>query len=622
MPIAIGVVGAWMQVCAAFAVALEPIAAPAEDLRLGHPPPKLEPVDQTYLLRFARRVLLWRLREQRYDPPFVPPVLAELNCRVSISLRRQGRLLAAADSEPLPVLEACRAAAEVALNTARQVRPFTEADLDGLTIEIELIGPRERVGDGFDSPAGLARSFEPGLHGVAVRFDDEEILVRPSQILSNEPLCYRGLTVTHDCDRYLAAIEDFHSKLGLTRDPPDRDPASVLFLRFRSTHLFEPGPGAQAVELVAGLRFVEPQELIRPHVLATADDLARYIRHRQRADGLFAYEFLPGRDMYWPGERGWVRQAATIWSLAQHTRQRQDRASAEAMDRAISALAKMIQPLEGHRHAAYVATPDNEHPLGLTAVLCLATLDGPDPQRYADITAPLMNALAVMQQPSGGFRTNFPPATWDASQDYYPGEALLAIARFYARDRDAKWRTICDRALEHYRSYFAKRPPPAFIPWQVQAWGQMARTTRLQKYADFVYEMSDALATAQLHIDDRPLCIYDGGFDVTGAGRAGVATAVYVEGFIDAARTAQVMGDRQRAERYREIARSGARFVAQLRFRQEEGYYIQSPDEVIGAVRNTPADPTLRIDHCQHALMVMLGVAEFAPLETQPTARP
>ena len=82
---------------------------------------------------------------------------------------------------------------------------------------------------------------------------------------------------------------------------------------------------------MAGLRIITPEEMTRPHMIAVADALARYIRRRQLSDGLFAYEFLPGRDMYWPAARQhWVRQAATAWALAGYAGNRRDRAGLES----------------------------------------------------------------------------------------------------------------------------------------------------------------------------------------------------------------------------------------------------------------------------------------------------
>lgn len=572
-------------------------------------------MDQDYLTRLVRRRLVERAQGREPDDEvYVPPSLADLECRAAVTLRRDGRLVATKNADSGPVIEACQQAADGALASAGEEGPLTPEDLTRMSVEVELIGPRELIGDGTFAPAALAVRFEPAIHGIAMNSNGFELLVRPSQLISKSYLCRPVRLVRHNCNRYELTIQQLQERLGLRRDAPGEDAGSVKFLRFRTTHLYQAGPDAETIRLIAGMRPVDMSEVTRAHLTNVVDDLARYMRHRQLSDGLFAYEYLPGRDMYWPEKQSWVRQAGTTWAIALHARDRNHAASRKALDRALATFADMVQPLANVPHAAYLATPDGDHPLGATALLALALRDAPDPERYEALRTSLLNGIAAMQLPDGSFKTHFPPSPSDSSQDYYPGEALLAIARDYAQSREARWREVCDTAMPYYQKYFKDRPPPAFIPWQVQAWGEMARTTRLRKYADFVYEMSDALAEAQITRAD-PLPIYYGGFAVHGPGRAGIATAVYIEGFADAARTAETFGDHDRAKRYREIVRRGARFILQLRFREEEAYYVQSPKEVIGGMRNTPIHPALRIDHCQHALAALLGTIDLLPGE-------
>jgi hypothetical protein len=519
-------------------------------------------------------------------------------------------LIATADSEALPVVQACRQAADAVRHKASLP---TENALAAMTIEIELIGPRERVGNGKDAPDQLADRFEPAVHGIAASFDQKEILVRPSQLISMETFCDNDEELDHHCNRYQIALEGLDKKLGLFQDPPERAPESVAISRFRTLHWVEPRPNAEPVELIAGMRLIRPVDVSRDALLTVADDLARYLRYRQNSDGFFSYEFLPGRDMYWPKEPNWVRQAAAAWALAAHARQRNDPASEEAFDRAIEAFRELVRPLSGSREAAFIATPDGGHPLGATALFCLALMDSPQMDREADLRSTLLNALAAMQRDDGSFRTHFPPSASESSQDYFPGEALLAIASEYVLTREAKWREICDRALPFYTAYFRKNHPPPFAPWQMQAWGRLARTTQLRRYADFVYELADFIAATQIKAEELPFAIYDGAFDVHGVGRGGITTAVYAEGLIEAARTAQALGDRDRALRYRAAIQRACRFILQLRFRPEECYYVQSLRDVVGGMRNSPADPTLRIDHTQHALSALLGAVELMP---------
>jgi AMMECR1 domain-containing protein len=605
-----------LTAAAAWAVELEPLVDARPDQPLGPPPPAVKPLDQTYLMRFVRRVLVHRVRDgSRYEPEYIPLALHDLRCRAAVTLRREGRLLGTGDSNPLPVVEACREAAETALTYARRKAVLREADLDNVTIEIELVGPRERVGWGNDLPEQLADRFIRSVHGVAIRLHQQELLVRPSQVIAMEPLCFSGDELDHRCDRYMMVLESLQEKLGLMLAPPDQPGATVA--RFRTTHWYEPAPDADPVELISGLRPVRPEEVTRQHLLEVVEDLARYLRHRQEPGGLFLYEFLPGRDMFWE-DQNWIRQAGTAWTLAYYARHTGCPESTEAIGRTLETFARMARPMQDQRGAMFIATPDNQHALGTTALVCLALLDAPQREQYADLRAGLLAAMAAMQRPDGSFRTHFPPSPAFSSQDYFPGEALLALARDYTLTREARWRAVCDRALPFYIDYFRRHQPPAFVPWQAQAWSHMALSTRLDRYADFVFEMSDFIADMQLSAETGLLPIFEGALNVHGTGYAGISTAVYMEGLIDAARTAEVFGDRRRAARYRQVIHNAARFVLQLRFKPEEAYYVASPSEVIGGMRNTPFDPTLRIDHVQHALAALLGAVELMPASTQP----
>jgi len=580
--------------------------------RLGPQAPEVDRLDRIDLTRFTRRLLSRQMRKEALDdmPVYTPSTLGEVNCRAAVTLRQGGRLLGTAHSERRPVMEAVREAALAALDNATGKVPLEESDLDGLGLELELIGETQRVGHGGEAAERLAQHFEPGIHGVEVRVADREVLVRPSQLISMEMFCNDHGTLGHRCDRYKMTIESLQEKLGLLREPTARPPESVSVGRFQTTHWYQASADAEPVLLIAGMRLIDPAEVTLEAMEAAVKDLARYLRHRQTADGLFSYEFLPGRNTYWLRDQNWVRQAGTAWVVSRYARLSGDPGMAEASERAIAALGAMLRPTANRPRGAYLHTPDNLHALGTAALYALTLIDSPAAGQHEDTLARLMIGMEGMQQEDGSFRGHFPPSQKVASQDYYPCEALLAIARYYALHPDGERRALCDRALPYYVQYFRESRSMAFVPWHAQAWGEMARTTRLQKYADFVFEMTDWLIGMQLNETELPLAIYDGAIDTANEGRGGVNTAVYLEGIVDAIRTADAFGDVERAARYRDATRRAARFVIQLRFREEECYYVQSPGEVVGGMRNTPINPTLRIDHAQHALAGLMGAAE------------
>lgn len=602
---------------------------PAEDpsrlalaARLGPPPPEVDDLDRADLTRTVRRLIARRLDGEAYRPGYVPHSLQGIKCRASVTLRRDGRILGAADSDELPVVDAVIAAAEAALLRAGEKSRTVDGDLSTLGIEIELIGSRELVGHAGEPAERLSGWFEPALHGVAFRTPSREVLVKPSQLISMEIFCNDDGELDHRCDRYAIAMSSLKEKLGLKLTPPDHLPENVSVYRFRTTHWYQPDAQAEPTLLVAGLRPVSAEEAAPQSLSAVVADLGRFLAYRQNADGLFSYEYLPGRDMYWMLEQNWVRQAGTAWVMARYARISGDPRMADASDRCITALSALAQPLSDNPLGKYLHTTDSLHPLGAAALLSLALIDSPGAAGHEELLASLITAIEGMQQADGSFRTHFPPSLKTSSQDYYPGEALLAIARYYTLHPDGERRALCDRALPVYMQYFRATRVPAFVPWQAQAWGELARTTQIRKYADFVFEMTDFLLTLQLREDRYPLAIYDGGIDTTGEGRCGISSAVYLEGLVDAIRTADAFGETERAARYRAAARRMARFVLQLRFRVEEGFYVQSPRDVYGGLRNTPIDPTMRIDHAQHALAAFMGVVEVLTPTTRPTGTP
>ena len=157
-----------------------------------------------------------------------------------------------------------------------------------------------------------------------------------------------------------------------------------------------------------------------------------------------------------------------------------------------------------------------------------------------------------------------------------------------------------------YKDYFRSTRSPPFVPWQVQAFVLMAGHTKRQDYADYVFELTDWLAGMQLDSSNNPWPEMWGGIAGYGGGRAGVATAAYLEGFADALVFARSVGDKRRVRSYKRVVRQAARFVMQLQVRPEEAYYILSRQDTVGGIRTSPYLNLLRIDHCQHALVGLI----------------
>ena len=204
------------------------------------------------------------------------------------------------------------------------------------------------------------------------------------------------------------------------------------------------------------------------------------------------------------------------------------------------------------------------------------------------------------------FLTAFPPKVEVSAQDYFPGEALLALAVHYSLQPSSKILDAFDRAITFYRDYFRTSPSPVFIPWQVQAYSIMARHTKRVDFREFVFHMTDRIVALQLDASncDRPQ-LY-GGIAATSSGRPNFATAAYLEATADALTLARLTEDQKRINQYESAVRAAARFVMQLQMRPEEAYFVRSAQDAVGGIRTSPALNLLRIDHCHHALVGLI----------------
>jgi len=553
--------------------------------------PALNDTHRQFLSRLVRRTLRDEAAGRKlYEPAYVPAGLGDLSLEAVVRLRQGGFLRAAGTSGPAPAATAVRDAASSAWKSMGAEASADIALVEQLLIEIEALGPARRIeieGD-WTQPRAVDPFIEPGVHGMVVRGPRAQHRFCPSDIVTSDMI-----------------LSDVLAKLSQLTHTDGSKLADAELLAFRTAHWYEPSPGAKIVSLHRGLTLVE-SEAVSPAGLDEAiARLAAYMAYRQRASGLFAYQYEPAIDVY-SDENNLVRQVGATLAMAVHASTSGASASRAAADIGIRFHLQGLKDIPEVENAAFIATTDKRNKLGVTALLCTAMAAHPDSRAYAPVREKLVNGMLWLQRPSGMFVTAFPPAEQIDAQDYFPGEALLAMATQYAHDPSAKILDAFDRAIAYYRGYFRDEPSPAFVPWQVQAYTLMAGQTKRKDYIDYVFELTDWLAGMQLNPSNCPWPELHGGIASYQAGRTGIATASYLEAFADALSLARETGDAQRAARYEIVVRLAARFVMQLQVRPEEAYFIRSPQDAVGGMRTGPALNLLRIDHCQHALIALI----------------
>ncbi len=570
--------------------ALSPSGSAAEDL-MEPSTPALGVNHREFLSRLARRTLRDAvLGREVYQPTYVPAALEALSAEVVVRARRDGYLLIEGSAGPAPVARAVRDATLRGFRISKEIQPVELDLLNELLVEIEVVGPSEPIAAEVDwtRPRAVDPYLEPGVHGVVLLAPHRHYRFCPTEVFTSD-------LILADALKTLA-----QEVLG--------DPAQVAatkLMRFRTTHWYQPRRGGDVVSLHRGLTMV-PAEAVSPQGLDDSiSRLAEYMAYRQQSTGLFAYQYEPAEDRY-SEDNNLVRQVGAVAAMAIHARWSGKSGSRAAADLGLRYHLQGLVDIPDVENAAFIATADQNNKLGVTALLALAMAEHPDPREYAAAREKLINGMLWLQRPSGAFVTAFPPAQQISGQDYFPGEALLAMAAHYRHQPRGRILDAFDRAIEFYRGYFRESPSPAFVPWQVQAYTLIAQYGKRRDYIDYVFELTDWLAVKQL---DGSNCRWPelwGGIASYQPGRAGVATAAYLEGFADALALAREVGDAKRAERYEQVVRHAARFVMQLQVRPEEAYFIRSPQDAVGGIRTTPALNLLRIDHCQHALVGLI----------------
>jgi AmmeMemoRadiSam system protein A len=544
------------------------------------PPPAVAPVDQLALLRLARSAVA---RQLGVPPggtiPRMSPSLLQRTETVFVTLWVDGAMRGCRGADGRVLCQNTLEAARRTLEDDR-VAPLHRDELDRLRIEIDVLGAPARVP--ASTPEEAQTLIEPGIHGVLAEKDGRRAIFRSSVAITRnwrvEELMRRL------CEKGGWAPEAY------------RD-GEVELSRFRSTAFIESAHGDGVHELVRGHRPIVATDWSRDRVTRAIRDGADYLARAQRPDGGFAYEYDPARGTYSSSDHV-VRQLATMWLVAQLSRRGDTARCRDVLARALPYIRSRLHRLPP-RDLLVVSDKIDGAPLGGTA-FALLTLVAAEDDALRDEARDLADAILSLQRPDGGFHTEFPGATRADLEDFYPGEAMLALMLLHARYPDPRYPESLRHALPYYRAHFRRQPSSAFVAWQMAAYAHLYRVTGEREYADFVFELADAIVPHQYVGAAVPYPDYVGGY--RGGIGPGVPSATYNEGVLEALDVAKRTGDRERMARYQRAGLLAALFTLRLQLTEDSAYYVANPERALGAFRASLVDGALRIDHTQHAL--------------------
>jgi hypothetical protein len=379
-----------------------------------------------------------------------------------------------------------------------------------------------------------------------------------------------------------------------------------------------PGKSPQGLHL-RRLRPVGPPN-ISPIALNHAAALAaQRLVNVQTPGGFYCYSYHAFKNAASAEPGNLVRQAGCAFAMASaakyYSRIQIGQSLADSAERAIDFLLA-DQPSE----ASCLFEPGSRtHRLGTSALALAALQRGRATPTYEKWRETLRNGILGLQRDDGSFRCTNNSATAEDDgnkQDYYPGEALMALV-CELRSGFESAREPIRKAFSWYRSYFRRRQRSGFVLWHAIAWYLMARwsieaegpnNNEAQEYASFVFELADWILPFQLveakHDDDLV-----GGFSF-GGGEPNYSTASFTEAVIQAYVLAAKLGKTNFAENYLRASQLGLRFLSRLQISPETTMLFRNPAYTIGATTKSLSDFTIRCDFDQHAITAYLAALE------------
>jgi AMMECR1 domain-containing protein len=558
-----------------------------------------------YLLRLARYELACFLG-RKIERPHIQ-LFDWAPVHLNITLRREGRLCGSMSSDHADPPEAIAIAVRRAALDTRFGKPISLEQVDSTVIELWI----EIQSASMGTNALSLESFRLGLDGVRITFGSRTAYYKPSVALTS------GVASATELLKKLCR------KAGL--DQTAWVDANARIERTSWQHVVE-YRGA-CVEL-SRLRAAHSAPVQRPDVVCRANLSLNRLLATQQEDGRFGYIYDPVKDL-WSETSNNVRQAGCAYAVARAAtydtfaeRQRIKQASILALRYLLATLT-----YDHRRGVLFVREPCGSRAIGKLGTTALTVLCAQYSSADPDTEARLVDSIIQLQRPDGSFICAIgDDEERSSSQNFYPGEALLALVVQGRRNTAYKSAAAIAKAFKYYFDHFHSSPSSAFILWQVDAWSQFV-LAKLHKETpfcdlpddpapaaviDFVFEQIDWLLRFQITSDE--VKDYLGGFRV--GDRPGFSTAAYVEALIRACHVAAQIGDEDRRLRYKQAALLGLRFLFRLQICDESRSFFPNPRFAIGGLTADFESLRMRCDFDQHFLTACLTALETNSLWT------
>ena len=456
---------------------------------------------------------------------------------------------------------------------------------DDLAVTVSILFNPLELGD--LTPEEVAARFRHGQQALMVYQNKRVGLLLPF------------VATTHNLDRseFVAEVID---KAGITRPPYTwcRFECATWLADSRRTTILEGGfPPAPDPPPLDGLL----DRLANLHV--------QYLMRQQAEDGSLYLRYEPFQNRLYHGLSA-PRLAHGAWIIARAYKAFGGGHLKNVRDKLIDYHLKAVRESD----LGFWLESDGIPSISELAFLLLALCQLPEDDAHRALGSNLASTLWSSINAHGRISTHSKPVDGlEAYQDYFPGQALLALATAYQSGITAIIESKLDKAFKYYRHRYRYRRNFGQVSWLMQAFGKWWDATGTSLFADFVFEIGDWVL--QYQQDKTGAFINDHQSDTPG-----YTTALYLEGITVGLRLAALLGEDKRHQRYLESLTRGFNFLDRLVIQQRDASLLPNAEFAIGGLRQSLYASDIRVDFAQHSLSAILeALALFEPFRAKAT---
>lgn len=379
------------------------------------------------------------------------------------------------------------------------------------------------------------------------------------------------------------------------------------FWTFRTQSIYY--DGSECIELYRGHRIFKTidKDLIYRSAQQAGDYLVRVLDEQ----GRFDYRYRPLQNKF-SQQYNILRHAGSIYALLELYEATKKTSYLNASKRALQYLLQNVKPDINNPSTSACVVENDYIKLGGNALALLAltkfiSLTGQ--KEHLDIACRLASWIKNAQDNSGKFivfkQSYSTKEVSDFESEYYPGEAIYALASLYPISPNAAWINVAENAALYLINQSKKIPIKDLIHDHWLLYGLTA-TYKLLPNPAFV-KASERIVQSIIgaQIQEADYLDWNGGY--YNPPRT-TPTSIRMEGLCAAYELAKMVGNRKLMNDITDCVIKGVRFILHAQYQPESAMYFKKSKYTYGAFRASIMIYEVRIDYVQHAISALLGL--------------